>query len=90
MTHELKIQPKYFETILSREKTFEIRKNDRGFEVGDTVVLKEYTDKKGYTGNYAKGKILFMTDFNQKRGYIVFSYKLESSGFDYKYKKGEK
>lgn len=31
MDHELKIYPKYFDAILSGEKTFEIRRNDRGF-----------------------------------------------------------
>lgn len=41
MTHELKIQPKYFRAILDGKKNFEIRKNDRGYKVGDKVVLKE-------------------------------------------------
>ena len=41
-THELKIYPKYFEAILDGKKTFEIRKNDRYFHVGDRIVLKEW------------------------------------------------
>lgn len=40
--HELKIQPHYFEKVVSREKTFELRKNDRDFQVGDVLVLKEW------------------------------------------------
>lgn len=40
--HNLRILPKYYEKVLSGEKTFEIRKDDRGFEVGDKLILKEY------------------------------------------------
>ena len=33
MTHELKIDPKYFELVQDGIKTWEIRKNDRKFKV---------------------------------------------------------
>ncbi len=49
MTHELKILPKYFDAVAAREKTFEIRKNDRNYKPGDTLVLKEWSRGK-YTG----------------------------------------
>ena len=49
MTHELKILPEYFGAVSLREKTFEIRKNDRDYHVGDTLVLKEWDGEK-YTG----------------------------------------
>lgn len=41
MTHDLKCWPEYFEPLLDGRKTFEIRKNDRPFAVGDTLYLKE-------------------------------------------------
>lgn len=39
-THELKILPKYFSEVYSGNKTFEVRKNDRNFKVGDMLILK--------------------------------------------------
>jgi hypothetical protein len=40
--HELKVVPPYFESLLSGDKTFEVRRNDRGFQRGDTLLLIEY------------------------------------------------
>ena len=60
MKHELKIWPMYYSRVLDGSKTFEIRSNDRGYQSGDTVVLKEWDpdpinpttkDPKGYTGS---------------------------------------
>ena len=42
MKHELKIWPQYYCRVFDGSKTFEIRKNDRGFQPGDIVVLREY------------------------------------------------
>lgn len=50
MIHELKIYPHWFEKVISGNKTFEIRKNDRPFEEGDLLALNEY-DFDHYTGN---------------------------------------
>ncbi len=52
MIHELKILPHFFTDVISGEKTFEIRKNDRPFHKGDLLALNEYdADRKCYTGN---------------------------------------
>lgn len=42
MIHELKIDPKYYCRVADGSKTFEVRENDRGYQSGDTVILKEY------------------------------------------------
>ncbi len=41
MHHELKTWAPYFQQVRAHEKRFEIRKNDRNFQVGDTVTLFE-------------------------------------------------
>lgn len=72
--HSLKIYPVYFEGIIDGSKLFEIRKNDRNFQVGDVVLLKEYNpDSKEYTGRKAIRQITYITDYAQQSGYVVFS-----------------
>ncbi|WP_157456406.1 DUF3850 domain-containing protein [Carnobacterium maltaromaticum] len=70
--HELKIAPCYYEEVIAYRKTFEIRKNDRNFQVGDRVLLNEYVDGI-YTGNSMLFKITYITDYGQINGYCVFS-----------------
>ena len=48
-THYLKILPEYFDEVVRRIKTAEVRYNDRGFSKGDLLVLEEWTGKE-YTG----------------------------------------
>ena len=47
MQHDLKCHPDYFEALRDGTKTFECRYNDRDFEVGDELLLREYDPKKG-------------------------------------------
>lgn len=49
MTHELKIAPRYFYDVCYNNKRFELRKDDRNYKVGDTLLLEEY-DNGTYTG----------------------------------------
>jgi hypothetical protein len=39
--HELKTDPEVFAMTFCGSKNFEIRKNDRDFKVGDTLLLRE-------------------------------------------------
>ncbi len=77
MTHKLKIHPKFFEAVILGNKTFEIRRNDRNFKVGDRIVLKEYSKETGYTGESAVFNITYvMTDSKfVKKGFAVLGIK---------------
>ncbi|CAK1240828.1 DUF3850 domain-containing protein [Fructobacillus cardui] len=50
--HELKLDEKYFDLVRNGTKTFEIRKNDRDYRVGDLLALSRYDSKlKSYRQN---------------------------------------
>lgn len=41
MKHEVKTDPEVFEDVLAGLKTFEIRRDDRSYAVGDILLLKK-------------------------------------------------
>ena len=53
--HYLKIETEYFQAHEEGLKNFEIRKNDRNFQVGDMVYLKEVVNEI-YTGRVLEPK----------------------------------
>lgn len=72
--HQLKTWPQYFAALWAGAKTFEIRRN-MNFKVHDEIVLMEYDpDEEEYTGREIEGFITYLTDFAQKKGYVVFSF----------------
>lgn len=78
MEHELKIYPKYFDAIINGEKMFEIRKNDRGFCVGDTILLREWDNIK-YSGHELKVVITYILDdkfIGLSPGYVALGIKI--------------
>jgi hypothetical protein len=81
-THSLKTIQPYFGMIFSKQKTFELRKNDRDFHVGDILLLKEYEplpdliEGKGrFTGRFLKRKVTsLLTGFKGiENGYCIMS-----------------
>lgn len=78
MEHELKIYPKYFEDVISGQKAFEVRKNDRNFNVGDMLILKEWDNIK-YSGRNVKAKVIYLMDdkfIGIQQGYVVLGIEL--------------
>jgi hypothetical protein len=72
MRHELKTEVRFFEAVQSGAKTFEIRRNDRGFSVGDELLLREWDPSSGtYTGRRCVKTITYKTDYMQRRGFVV-------------------
>lgn len=74
-THFVKIESVYFERILDGTKPFEIRFNDRGYQMGDKIVLMECEQlctATDLTGREAAATIGFCTSYGQKENYVVF------------------
>lgn len=60
MEHSIKIQKQYFDSMLKLQKTFEIRKNDRNYQINDTLILKEIDENKVYTGRELIVKVTYI------------------------------
>lgn len=76
MVHKLKIETQYFKQVISGEKTFEIRFNDRNYTVGDFLFLCEYDSvTRRSSGNSALASVTSICDDIRfvKPGYVVMS-----------------
>lgn len=75
--HELKTWPEHFRCVEAGWKTFELRKNDREFEVGDVLALHEYVpDTNKYTGRVCFRRITHVLpggSFGLEDGYVALS-----------------
>jgi hypothetical protein len=64
MKHELKTWPVAFWDAASGAKNFEVRINDRNYQVGDILILKEYDpDLKLFTGEKIQAQINYTFHF---------------------------
>jgi ASC-1-like (ASCH) protein len=74
-THVLKTHPEYFQAVKEGIKTFEVRKNDRDFKVGDVLQLTEYDPETDhFSGKITHLKVTYMlsdTRFGIEPGYVV-------------------
>ena len=84
MQHVLKCDSELFGMVQSRQKTAEIRINDRGYSLGDTLLLKEWIvddeNPKGglFTGNaHETAPITHITEggkYGIEEGYVLLSW----------------
>ncbi len=76
-THELKIWPEFYRALVAGTKTFEARRDDRGFQVGDWLVLKEWEPtRSSYTGQSVAGKVTYILrgpGFGVEAGHVIMS-----------------
>ena len=59
--HDVKLGATFFDDVKTGRKTFELRKNDRGYKEGDTIVLHEYKDG-ATTGRTITKEIVYMLE----------------------------
>lgn len=75
--HGLKIRGIYLFDIICNGKRFELRKDDRGFEVGDTLLLREVMDG-GYTNRGITTKITYILrdcpEYGLQEGYCILGF----------------
>lgn len=82
--HKLKTWPNHFAAVRDGRKRFEWRRDDRGFEVGDVLVLQEWdpTKRLYVFSEFAVGRInsvrvrvtyILRGGFDIPHGYVVMS-----------------
>lgn len=77
MTHDLKTWKKYFQEVWDGKKRFEVRKDDRGFKVGDTLTLMEYDHVEDhFTDRWMQADVDYILEggaFGVQEGFVVMS-----------------
>lgn len=77
MIHYLKTWPPYFEEVYQGKKNFELRKNDRNFQIGDILVLQEWTaETEQYTGREIAKKVEYVLEggsLGLEEGYVIMA-----------------
>ena len=63
MIHAIKIQPQYFDDVISGKKQFEIRLNDREYQEGDYLALNEWEQTSSVGGHYTGRSCLVLVDY---------------------------
>jgi len=73
---EKKILPGYYRAVYKGQKTFELRKDDSDYQVGDILVLREWNGEK-YTGHTCECEITYILRkaerFGLMDGYCIMS-----------------
>ena len=59
--HQIRLLTKHFDDVLSGKKSFELRKNDRDYKVGDILEMTEFKDGKN-TGRMARMIVTYFLD----------------------------
>ena len=76
--HDLKLNNKYYRDVAIGVKNFEIRYNDRDYQVGDMLKLQEWDGEK-FTGKYCYRMVTYILpceefdDWKNLKGYVVMS-----------------
>ena len=64
--HELKTWPPFFAALLDGTKTFEVRRDDRGYALGDTLILAEWDPRyRSRTGRTLRRRVVYITHLDR-------------------------
>lgn len=80
--HVLKVLQPYFDDLDRGVKCFEVRFNDRGYRVGDHLILMEFAPPSAYTGDFAVREVVYILDDPRfcLPGYVVLGLGLAGGG----------
>lgn len=62
-THTVKSWAHFYDAIVAGKKMHDLRKDDRDYQVGDTLILQRYDNINGrYTGEECEAKVTYITN----------------------------
>ena len=72
MEHKIKIETKYLLRILDKQKTFEVRLNDRDYQTGDILHFEEVREDTMCKNNSERRRITYVhSGIGMKDEYVV-------------------
>lgn len=89
MMHQLKTHPKAFQATWERKKLYEVREDDRNFEVGDSVQLLEFDPCAECNGGGRVWDNGDMTDCGCEKPHGTFTGRVIAGQITYKTEGGE-
>lgn len=74
--HVLKITPDNFQAVIDKKKTCEVRVDDRGYQLNDVLVLREFKEKSfdpsyGVDALYERTRMSDMTDYSGRYAIVL-------------------
>lgn len=79
MRHDLKIRPEFFRDVADGRKNFELRYDDRKYQVYDEICLMEWSFETGFTGRHITAEITYILrncpGYGLKPGYCILGFK---------------
>ena len=58
-THQIRLSSEYYDDVISGRKSFELRKNDRGYEEGHILEMMEFRDGRN-TGRTIRAEVVYI------------------------------
>lgn len=77
--HSIRLAKTYFNDVASGKKSFELRKNNRGYKVGDILEMLEFEDGKN-TGRIIQAEITYILEgyTGLEDGYCILGIKVKN------------
>lgn len=78
--HQIRLAAMYYDDVASGKKSFELRKNDRDYKVGDTLEMQEFKDGR-FMGRIIRAKIVYMLEnyTGLEEGYCILGTEVEAA-----------
>lgn len=75
--HQIRLASMYFNDVVSGKKSFELRKNDRNYKIGDILEMLEFNDGR-HTGRTVKAEVTYMLEdyTGLTEGYCILATKV--------------